>query len=368
MNSGGVLMAKAKVSRSIADVLTQLDEAGTSATLEVDGHEIAVSSLDKALWPKVGRRRALTKRDLLRYYARVSPWLLPHLAGRPLFATRFPNGIRGKSFFQKHWDNAPSFARRVAIYSSSGDTDGEYLICENLATLLWLAQMGSLELHAWFSRVETGPDTQVRSRTFTGSEAALERSVLNYPDFVVFDLDPYLYSGREARGEEPELNRKAFARTRTLALRIRELLDHLGLATFIKTSGRTGLHLYLPIKRELDYDAAREFAATLARHVLRENPREVTIEWAVRARRGKIFFDFNQNSRGKSVATPFSPRRHPAGTVSATLRWEELGEIYPTDFTLLTMPDRLEKEGDPWARILDAKQSLPAALHRRAAS
>lgn len=105
---------------------------------------------------------------------------------------------------------------------------------------------------------------------------------------------------------------------------------------------------------------------TIARHVLRENPREVTIEWAVRARRGKIFFDYNQNSRGKSVATPFSPRRHPAATVSATLRWEELEEIYPTDFTLLTMPDRLEKEGDPWARILDAKQSLPAALDRQA--
>jgi bifunctional non-homologous end joining protein LigD len=359
-------MAKRKTARSVTGVLDQLDEPGKSATLEVDGQEVAVSSLDKVLWPKVGRRRELTKRDLLRYYARVSPWLLPHLAGRPLFATRFPNGVGGKSFFQKHWDTAPAFARRVAIYASSGDADGEYLICENLATLLWLGQMGSLELHAWFSRVETGPDTRVRSRTFTGSEAALEQSILNYPDFVVFDLDPYLYSGREARGAEPELNRKAFARTRTLALRIRDLLDHLGLATFIKTSGRTGLHLYLPIKRELDYDEVREIAGTIARHVRTDHPRDVTIEWAVSARRGKIFFDFNQNSRGKSVATPFSPRRHPAGTVSATLWWEELEEVYPTDFTLLTMPDRLEKDGDPWAGILDAKQGLRAALEREA--
>jgi bifunctional non-homologous end joining protein LigD len=361
-------MAKRKAERTVTDVLAQLDDAAKSATLEVDGQKLAVSNLDKELWPKAGRRRPLTKRDLLRYYTRVSPWLLPHLAGRPLFATRFPNGIGGKSFFQKHWDNAPPYARRVAIYAASGDTDGEYLICENLATLLWLGQMGSLELHAWFSRVETGPDTRVRSRTFTGSESALERSVLNYPDFVVFDLDPYLYSGNEAKGAEPELNRKAFARTRALALQIRELLDALGLATFIKTSGRTGLHLYLPIKRELDYDEVRDVAGTIARHIRKDHPREVTIEWAVSARRGKIFFDFNQNSRGKSVATPFSPRKHAAGTVSATLRWEELEEVYPTDFTLLTLPDRLEQEGDPWAGILDAKQDLREALQREAVS
>jgi bifunctional non-homologous end joining protein LigD len=367
VNGRDLVMAKRMISGSIKHVLDQLNEAGKSASLEVDGQRVAVSNLDKELWPAAGRRRALTKRDLLRYYARVSPWLLPHLAGRPLFATRFPNGIGGKSFFQKHWDNAPPFARRVAIYSSSGDTDGEYLICENLATLLWLAQMGSLELHAWFSRVETGPDTRVRSRIFTGSEAALERSILNYPDFVVFDLDPYLYSGREARGAEPELNRKAFARTRTLALRIRDLLDALDLATFIKTSGRTGLHLYLPIKRELSYDEVREIAGTIARHVRNDHPREVTIEWSVSARRGKIFFDFNQNSRGKSVATPFSPRKHPAGTVSATLWWEELEKVYPTDFTLLTMPDRLEEDGDPWAGILEAKQDLHPVLEREAA-
>ncbi len=360
-------MTKSKVAKSVADVVAQLDAAEKSATLTVEGERLHVSSLDKPLWPKVGRRRALTKRDLLRYYARVSPWLLPHLADRPLFATRFPDGVDGKSFFQKHWDNAPAFARRVAIYATSGDTDGEYLICENLPTLLWLAQMGGLELHAWFSRVVTGPDTRIRSRKFTGSEEALERSILNYPDFVVFDLDPYLYSGREAKGEEPQLHRRAFARTRTLALRIRDLLDEMGLATYVKTSGRTGLHLYLPIERDLDYDAAREVAATIARHVLQENPREVTIEWAVRSRRGKIFFDFNQNSRGKSVATPFSPRRHHAGTVSATLTWQELEEIYPTDFTLLTMPDRLEKEGDPWADILDAKQSLTGVLGGQAA-
>jgi bifunctional non-homologous end joining protein LigD len=343
-------------------VVSQLDDAGESATLRVGGHKVAVTSLDKVLWPKAGRGRAFTKRDLLRYYAQVSPWLLPHLDARPLFVTRFPDGITHKRFFQKHWDRPPEYARRVAVYSRAGDKDGEYIICDNLATLLWLGQMGGLELHTWFSRVDPAPDAHGRGRTFTGSEAALERSVLNYPDFIVFDLDPYLYSGRETRGEEPELNRRAFSGTRTLALRIRDLLDGLGLRTFVKTSGRTGLHLYMPIIRELTYDEARKVAATIAGRVERERPREVTTEWSVSARRGKIFFDYNQNSRGKSLAAPFSPRRHPAATVSATLSWDELPEIYPTDFTLLTMPARLSEGGDPWAGILAAKQSLSGVL------
>src|SRR4029079_4969592 len=147
-----------------------------------------------------------------------------------------------------------------------------------------------------------------------------------------------------------------------LALRVREILEQLGLRTFIKTSGRTGLHLYLPIVRDLNFGAARARAETIARHVQRERPRDVTVEWAVRRRTGRIFFDYNQNSRGKSLATPFSPRRHPAATVSMPIAWDELERVYPTDFTLHTVPDRLEAEGDVWAGILDAKQDLAGAL------
>ncbi|MGI9041576.1 MAG: non-homologous end-joining DNA ligase [Gemmatimonadales bacterium] len=346
----------------IEEVLEQLDTRAPKLTLEVGGHELAVTSLDKPLWPGAGRRKAITKRDLLRYFARVSPWILPHLSARPVFATRFPGGVDSKSFYQKHWDGPPPFVRTVTIYSSHGEGDGEYIICENLPTLLWLAQMSALELHAWFSRVEREPDARGLGRRFHGSEAALDRSVLNYPDFVVFDLDPYEYSGKEARGAEPELHRRAFNRTRTLALRIREMLERLGLATWIKTSGRTGLHLYLPIVRDIDFDGAREVAQTIAQHALRERPREVTLEWSVERRRGKIFFDYNQNSRGKSLAAPYSPRRHPGGTVATPVSWDELEEIYPTDFTILTVPDRLEAAGDPWKGILEAKQDLGGVL------
>lgn len=355
-------MPKRRTRHDANEVLDQLATAGPKATLTVDGHELPVTSLDKPLWPGAGRRRGATKRDLLRYLVRVAPAILPHLADRPLFVTRFPDGVTGKSFFQKHWEPAPPFARTVEIHSSHNERDGAYLICENVATLLWLGQMAGLELHAWFSRVNPVPDGRGHGRTFTGSEATLERSILNYPDFIVFDLDPYVYSGREGRGEEPELHRRAFARVRRLALRIREILDQLGFATFIKTSGRTGLHLYLPIVRDLDFDAARSVAETIARHVQRERPKDVTVEWAVRRRTGKIFFDFNQNSRGKSLATPYSPRRHPAATVSMPIAWDELERVYPTDFTLHTVPDRLESDGDVWAGILDSKQDLAGAL------
>jgi bifunctional non-homologous end joining protein LigD len=342
----------------IGDLLDRLKEKRAQLLLTVEGHELSVSNLEKVLWPGSGRSRPFTKRDYLRYLVQISPWLLPHLSARPLFLTRYPDGVTGKSFYQKHWDNPPEFARTVSIYSSHTEGDGEYLICENLATLLWLGQMACLELHPWFSRIDPNPDARSLGRRFSGSEHNLRKSVLNYPDFVVFDLDPYQYSGREGKGEEPELHRKAFRRTCDLALRLRDLLGRLGLETFVKTSGRTGLHLYLPILRNLDYDAVRGIAETVGRFALQEWPEEVTLDWSVERRTGKIFFDYNQNTRGKSLASIFSPRRHPLGTVSMPVEWENLDRVYPTDFTLRSAPGILEAEGDPWGDILAAKHDL----------
>src|SRR5690242_12520726 len=134
-------MARPRAGKQARGVLEQLAAAGDRATLEVDGYEVPVTSLDKALWPGQGRRKGATKRDLLRYLTRVAPFMLPHLADRPLFVTRFPNGVTGKSFFQKHWEPAPPFARTVEIHSAQNERDGAYFICENLATLLYLGQM-----------------------------------------------------------------------------------------------------------------------------------------------------------------------------------------------------------------------------------
>jgi bifunctional non-homologous end joining protein LigD len=351
----------------IGSVLEQLETRQAKTVLTVEGHRLPLTNLDKVLWPGVGRSGPLTKRDLLRYLTRASPWLLPHLAGRPMFTTRYPDGVNGKSFYQKHWEKPPEFARTVTIYSSHNEGDGEYLICENLPTLLFLAQMGGLELHPWFSRVDAAPDAKALGRSFSGSEENLEKSVLNYPDFVIFDLDPYLYSGREAKGEEPELHRKAFKRTRDLAFRIRDMLARLGLDIYVKTSGRTGLHLYLPVVRKFDYDSARSIAETIGLYALQQWPEDVTLEWSVTRRTGKIFFDYNQNSRGKSLACIFCPRRHPLGTVSMPVTWERLEEVYPTDFTMRTVPELLEEEGDPWDGILSSKQDLDQLLQRQSA-
>jgi bifunctional non-homologous end joining protein LigD len=355
------------VSTKAESVLDQLADRAPKVVLSVEGYKLSVTNLDKVLWPGAGRSGPLTKRDLLRYLTRVSPWLLPHLKGRPMFATRYPDGVGGKSFYQKHWDNPPDVARTVTIYSSHNEGDSDYLICDTLPTLLWLGQMGALELHPWFSRIDPAPDARGRGRQFSGSEATLKKSVLNYPDFVVFDLDPYLYSGKEGKGEEPELHRKAFKRTRDLALRLRDMLGRLGLEVFVKTSGRTGLHLYLPIVRKFDYDAVRSIAETVGRYALQQWPDEVTLEWSVERRTGKIFFDYNQNSRGKSLASILCPRRHPLGTVSMPVTWDQLEQVYPTDFTIRTVPDILEREGDPWADILKAKQDLAELIEQRTA-
>ena len=187
-------------------------------------------------------------------------------------------------------------------------------------------------------------------------------SVLNYPDFIVFDLDPYIYSGREKAGDEPELNRAAFASTRSVALALRQVLDQLSLSSFVKTSGRTGLHIYVPIVRQYDYKAVRKVCETIGGFLLRQRPRDVTMEWSVEKRAGKIFFDHNQNSRGKNMASIYSLRPLPGAPVSTPVRWDELEQVYPTDFTLDTVPDRVEEIGDLWAEILDSKHDLQRLL------
>ena len=346
-------------------VETLLNHTGEKLTLEVEGFEIAFSNLNKVFWPEHGQQRALTKRDLIVYFARVAPYVLPHTTDRPLTLVRFPNGIQGGHFYQKHYETGPlpPFVQTTWLYSDQNKGDGEYLRINNLPTLLWLGQLADIELHTWYSRVDASGDAEGLPTTFAGSIENMQQSVLNYPDFVVFDLDPYLYSGREARGEEPELHPEGFAATCQAALWLREMLDGLGLTSFVKTTGRTGLHVYVPIRRTLDYHATHSVSETIARVLAQQHPREVTIEWAVDKRRGKVFADYNQNVRGKTLASIYSPRVLPWAAVSMPLRWEEVGKgVFPTDFTILTAPERLHAVGDLWAGILEAKHDLGGLL------
>jgi len=327
-------------------VLGQLAQKKEKLTLKVDGEKVPVTNLDKELWPAWGDQRALTKRDLLTYLARVSPYILPHLRDRPLTLTRYPNGIGGSHFYQKHWEGRlPAFVDSVTLWSGGNAEDGDYLLCNNLATLLWLGQLA-----------EHLPET------YAGSGERFDRSRLNYPDFIVCDLDPYIYSGDEAKGDEPELNRKAFKKTVDVALWLKELLDSLSLSSFVKTTGKTGLHIYVPILRRLDYDVVRAAAETIGRFLLRAHPRDITMEWSTGKREGKIFFDHLQNTKGKTLASIYSPRPQPWAGVSMPLRWEELRDVYPADFTILTAPGRLAEVGDLWANILDEKHDLGAML------
>jgi bifunctional non-homologous end joining protein LigD len=349
--------------RSVCEQLDAVEK--DNIVIDVGGAPIKVTNLSKEFWPATREHPARTKRELIRYYARVAPFILPHLRDRPLTLTRYPNGVNTKGFYQKHWPQPfPSefHVDRVRLYSSQNDEDQEYILCNNVQTLIWLAQLADLEMHVWMARVNPEPDGHDIPLTFTGSEENLENSLLNYPDFVVFDLDPYIYAGTEKKGEEPALNRRAFEKTREIAFDLKELLQQLRLSSFIKTTGKTGLHIYVPVLRQYNYDEIRAAAEAVGRYMLQVRPDELTMEWATQKRTGKIFFDHNQNTRGKTLASQYSLRPSSNAGVSMPITWEELPRVYPTDFDIDTAPARLEQRGDTWSNILDAKQDLRALI------
>jgi bifunctional non-homologous end joining protein LigD len=276
---------------------------------------------------------------------------------------RMPEGINGERFFQKHWSQErPEFVETVRVYSGSKDEQQDYLLANNLPTLIWLGQVGTLEFHVWHSRMKPSPDAASQSTDFSSSLEALESSVLNYPDFLVFDIDPYMYSGKEPKGAEPELNKKGFATGRRVAFWLRDLLREMSLEAVVKTSGKTGLHVFVPIERTVTFDQARMICETVGRHLLRAHPREITMEWATVKRTGKIFIDFNMNVRGKTLNVAFSPRGVAGAPVSMPLTWEELEAAEPTDFTVLNAMQRLDRTGDRWHHVLEQKQSLARAF------
>ena len=344
-------------SGDIAKYLSSFKIKADHVTIESEGHRLALTNLGKILWPEFGGRPAITKRDLLIYLANISPYILPHLEDRPLTLKRYPEGIHGQFFYQRHLDeHRPPFVEAVSL-TIEQEGVREFLMCNNLVTLLWLGQMGSIEFHTWFSRISLSPEGIVGE-----PDDKRPADVTNYPDFIIFDLDPYIYSGNEAAGDEPELNRAGFLKVGQVALWLKEILDSLSLSSFVKTSGRTGLHIYVPINRRLDYRAVRSAAETIARFVLQQHPEDVSTEWTVEKRSGKVFIDYNQNVRGKTLGAIYAPRVAPEATVSAPLRWDEIGKVYPTDFTILSVPGRLREMGDLWADILEAKRDLKSLL------
>jgi len=349
----------------IESILQQLDSRAVRLDLEIAGARVALTNLDREYWPATARPRhpAITKRDLIRYLARVSPLILPHLKDRPLTMIRMPEGIHGERFYQKHWEQElPEFVETVAIFSGQRGGSDRYILVNNLSTLLWLGQNGTLELHVWHSRANREADAAQAGSDYASSLQALEHSALNYPDFLVFDIDPYIYSGKEERGAEPELNERGFATGKKVAFWLRALLREMGLETIVKTSGKTGLHLFVPIERNVTFDTVRQICEMVGRHVLKQHPKEVTMEWSTSKRTGRIFIDHNMNVRGKTLAAAYSPRGSPGAPVSMPLTWDELERARPEDFTVRNVIARLERTGDRWHDWLSTKQNLARIL------
>jgi len=364
--ASAVPAAKPNTASAIDDILLQLESKKTSFTLAAGTHQIKLTHLDRVYWPADAtlNQPALTKRDLLRYFTQVSPLILPHLADRPLTMIRMPDGIHGQRFFQKHWEQErPDFTETITVFSGHKDESHDYLLCNNVQTLLWLAQSGTLEFHVWHSRAKHGSDATVKSTDYATSLESLEGSVLNYPDYVVFDIDPYIYSGKEAAGDEPELNTVAFEKGKEVAFWLRDLLHTMSLDPIVKTSGKTGLHVFVPIKRTIDFDAAREISELVGRHLMRQHPKDITMEWSVPKRTGKIFMDYNMNVRGKTLNVAYSPRGASGAPISMPLTWDELAAAHPLDFRITNLGERLAK-GDRWSDALKAKQSLERAVKR----
>ena len=284
----------------------------------------------KIYWPADG----YTKGDLIEYYRAISPWMLPYLRERPMVLTRFPDGIDGKSFYQKDAPEfAPSWIRTTPIWSEDTQRDINYFICDDVESLLYVANLGSIPLHIWASKVTS----------------------LELPDWCVIDLDP-----KDA----------PFSDVIRSALVLRQLCESIGLPSYVKTTGKTGLHILLPLARQCTYAQSRTLGELIARVMLREIGDIATITRHVTKRGDKVYLDYLQNRTGQTIVAPFSVRPLPGATVSMPLVWDEVNSsLDPRDFTIRNAVDRMEKMGaDPVLQVLDDVPDLQAILAQLAAN
>ena len=270
------------------------------------------SNIDKVYWPKTSEHPEITKRDLIEYYDKVSDHILPYLKDRPLSLSRYPDGIAGKHFFHKNWGHKekPEFVNTVQVYSISSGGINDYLVCNNIDALLWIANLGCIEMHPWHSRIKDYTACKDIAKNYyysSSSDDVLndEKCGLNYPDFIIFDLDPYIYTDKEQKDKEPKYNINSFKATVEVAYDLKDLLDMININSYVKTSGKTGLHILVPIKNLYSFDQTRRFAETIGKMLARRYPQKVTMEWDTHNRKGKVFFDYNQNSIGKTIASVF---------------------------------------------------------------
>jgi bifunctional non-homologous end joining protein LigD len=292
------------------------ERIGPDENLMSDLTRVRFSNLDKILYPIP----PLTKKEVILYYIRIAPRMLPFLSDRPITMHRFPEGIGGKDFYEKDApQGTPGFVTIFTHYSETADRDVNFIVCNNLDTLIWLANLASLELHITLSRA--------------GSYES--------PDILFFDIDP-----------EPPLG---FDDVIEVSLVVRKRLEDAGLVAFVKTSGKKGLHIVVPLRPGHRFGDVREFAHNIGREIASDTTRVVS-EFPRSRDPGTIFIDYLQNARGKTMVAPYSLRGTPTATVSMPLPWDELKRgVRAEDFNIKTV---ISKKEEPWRSVFDTKQKI----------
>tara|TARA_R110002020_G_scaffold254617_1_gene468374 strand:- start:59274 stop:61697 length:2424 start_codon:yes stop_codon:yes gene_type:complete len=306
---------------------TQGETMGNSPnSLEIDGINVPVSNLEKPLWPKEG----ITKYDLIDYYLTVSKFILPFLKDRPQNLHRHPNGIDKDGFYQKDTpDGYPDWIETTSVYSESSEKDIDYMLCQNEATLIYMANLGCIELNPWNSRI--------------GS--------LDKPDYIVIDLDPS--------------DKNNFKQVIEVAQAFHQLLDEIKIEGYCKTSGSSGLHIYIPLAAKYTFEEGRDFCKLLCTIVQGQLPKLTTLERPLKARKGRIYLDYLQNRPGQTLASVYCVRPKPGATVSTPLLWKEVNsKLDKNDFTIFTMKERLKKHPDLFKEVLSKGISIEKALER----
>jgi len=296
--------------------------APESETWRFGKRSINVSNLTKAFWPEDG----YTKEDMLRYYRTVAPAMLPYLVDRPVTVRAFPDGIHGFSYYRRDLpENAPSWLRSVDYHPETAQSVTHLPLIDDVAGLVWLANQASIEFHLWGSRA----------------------SNLAQPDMAIFDLDP----GDKA----------TFADVLQAALRLHDALERVGLRGYPKTSGGRGLHVYLPLAPGHTFEGVRAWVKALAEQLAAAHPKLIAVAHGATHRGRQVTIDHAQNSIGRNTAAPYTLRAYPGAPVSTPLTWGEVedGQLHPSDLTLRTVPDRLERGGDIFAPVLQGDQNLP---------
>ncbi len=298
---------------------TLLNPSEETQVRKLNGHDLKFTNLSKIFWPEIKGM----KRDMLNYYYQVAPYILPYLKDRPMSLNRYPNGITGQSFYQKDMTGkAPDWVETYLYHSGADDRDRNYLVCKQEADLLYMANLGSIEMNPWNSRVQSEDN----------------------PDWCVIDLDP---------------DKNSFDQVIQCAQVTHDLLESLGVPSYCKTSGSTGLHIYIPLGAKYNYESSKEFGRVIARLVHSELPKFTTIERMTSNRNGKMYIDFLQNRPQATLAAPYSVRPKPGATVSMPLHWEEVKKgLKMSDFTLYNAMDRLKEVGDIFKPVIGKGISL----------